>query len=327
MKRSALTGFAAVLFILSIFTSSCSKSNDVNTGPVTEAPDTLSAGWSKVSVTNEVLADVFFQNNSVGYALGKSLYKTTDGGNSWTKLNAKFSYYSNLAVTNDGKIFVAGGTDTIYRSADGGANFTFIKLAYTGIFDVLFIDNNNGYAPYSGGLLQTADGGVTWTPVSPVTGLNFTTSIYRTGSFISNTAAWIADGSNIFKANGNTNTWVKANLSGVPASTPASIYAASASVVYASFSTGQIFKSVDGGANFSQIANYGSNLSGFADLHFIDANNGYLSFGRKLFKTSDGGTTWQAVVSLATANFSEIHFTDATHGWACTSNGNIIKLN
>jgi photosystem II stability/assembly factor-like uncharacterized protein len=66
--------------------------------------------------------------------------------------------------------------------------------------------------------------------------------------------------------------------------------------------------------------------AGFTDIHFLTDQIGYASAGRTLYKTTDGGTNWTKVVSLGEATITEIHFTDATHGWACGSNGVVLTF-
>lgn len=50
--------------------------------------------------------------------------------------------------------------------------------------------------------------------------------------------------------------------------------------------------------------------------------------GPYIFKTTDSGNTWTKVVAVASSTpyLMELHFTDANHGWACGSNGMILKF-
>lgn len=127
-------------------------------------------------------------NSSIGYALvainntGRSdsanLYKTTDGGVSWqlmkrflgTFFNAQGHYNNCLAIhpTNP-SIVLAGGID-IFRSTDGGTNWTNTTNVYNGgsthpdqhvlVFDPN--DHNQVYLGNDGGVYRSTNGGATW---------------------------------------------------------------------------------------------------------------------------------------------------------------------
>jgi photosystem II stability/assembly factor-like uncharacterized protein len=150
--------------------------------------------------------------------------------------------------------------------------------------------------------------------VQPITGLRFNQN-YSSLFFIG-TNGWIIMDSSIFRSNGSINNWSEASFNVQPLSLFTGIYAPSASIIYAVTEAGQVYKSTDAGVNFSLLTVF-SPANAFADIHFVDDNTGYVSYDKKIFKTSDGGITWQTVVTMATKTFIEINFTDANHGWAC----------
>ena len=316
------------------FLYSCSKgdSNPVTPTPAPK-PDTLTAGWSKITFTSPFLSDVVFQNSLVGYVEASgSIYKSMDGGNTWSKLSKTFYGIKNIAVTNDGKLFVVGTVDTVYKSTDGGASFSYVATGKGSLTDIFFSDNNTGYIPFSNGMLLTTDGGITWAPVIPTTGLSIPTIFdYNSIFFFNSSTGWISVSatSAVYKTNGNINSWTKSNIVGIgPFPGILVLFATSPSVVYLGSGAGNIFKSTDGGANFSVITTFAPvSHTAYLDLHFIDANVGYASYTTRIYKTVDGGATWTPVVSLGYEEFVEIHFVDATHGWACTNHGSILKLN
>jgi photosystem II stability/assembly factor-like uncharacterized protein len=312
---------------------SCSKSDSSNNTPVTPTvnPDTLTTGWSKISIAGTSsdirLNDVFFSNASTGYTLGDSTcYKSTNGGVSWSKLTPLINYGTNLAVTNDGKLFIVS-SNTIYRSSDAGVSFSNIANGPGAFSDIFFIDNNNGYTVTSTGLQQSTDAGVTWPLVYPVTGLTISHG-YKTCFFLNSTTGWIGTGIDIYKTNGNINSWTKSSFIGMsPTAASLSIFAISSTVVYAGCSDGNVFKSIDGGTSFSLLASfpaYGD--KNYLDLCFIDANTGYACYSNRIYKTSDGGNTWLKVVALGNSFFVEIHFIDANNGWGCTTKGEILRF-
>ena len=76
-----------VLLILSIpFLVLISCTKDKNESRVaTVASDTLSAGWEKIPINDSGFLDIFFINNT-GFAAGLNIFKSSDGGDSWSKL-------------------------------------------------------------------------------------------------------------------------------------------------------------------------------------------------------------------------------------------------
>ena len=329
MKRNLPQICFAALFLIVLH--SCSKSsNNNNPVPPTVKPDTLATGWTKIPVSVQGAVDVFFNTAATGYSFFDGCYKTTDGGLTWAKLPFAFGNAENMAVTNDGKIFIVGNINTIFRSIDGGANFTTNTISGSGPFtDIFFSDNNNGFTASSTGLYQTTDGGNTWNLVNPSTGLILTPPGYSSSYFISPTTGWITSGNLVFKSNGSINSWTKSNFTGTqPSVSVMSIYAASPTVIFTGCGDGNVFKSIDGGVNFSLVAGFAASAggsSGYLDVHFTSVTNGYASYGNRIYKTTDGGNSWVPVVALGNAVFTEIHFVDANHGWGCTSKGEILR--
>ncbi len=63
----------------------------------------------------------------------------------------------------------------------------------------------------------------------------------------------------------------------------------------------------------------------WTDVAMINGNMSYLSNGNFIWKTSDGGTTWSQILKIK-ANIIEIHFIDDKCGWACTTDGRILRF-
>ncbi len=322
-----------VFFLISIWlcvtVSSCGKGDDNSPAPVPATPaDTLSSGWTKQTITDEQFDDIVMLNNNTGYVTGKSLYKTTNGGSSWTKLTTPFTRATNLALTSDNKVFMVNGTNIFYRSSDGGATYSNSTVASAGAAnDIFFIDNNTGYSFTTSGLVQSNDGGLNWQNLNPITGVTISPFVYNSCWIFSTSSGLLTNGATIYKSNGSLNSWAKSSFTGAtPTGNLMSLYAVSSSVIYAGNNDGKVFASVDGGATFT-FKTALTPISPFLDLHFIDANTGYASCGNRIYKTVDGGSSWTTVVALGSSVIAEIHFTDATHGWACTDKGEILKLN
>jgi len=299
----------AVLFWTVVF-SSCSKSDNPTPKPATPViMDTLGAGWTKVNGAGGF--DIFFANNNIGYTCGGSLHKSVNGGLTWS-FTSLLGNFRNCFVTADNKAFFAIDGSPVIKTLDGGSTFITIP-ALEHVTDFFFLDNNTGFAISTFSVLyQTVDGGVNWTPV-PATGFEVSDA-YASLTFASAAKGWIVSDSGLYRSTTTINTWVPSIINGGAYRNFSSIYSISPTIIFASNSKGEIYKSTDGGINF----NYQITLptANFTDLHFINDQVGYASNGHYLFKTVNGGNTW---IKELTTSFiiCEIHFTDATHGWAC----------
>lgn len=308
---------------------SCSKNNDNTsvTDPV-DPPgllaDTLSGGWTKHTPG---FADIGFVNTLVGYGAGGSgISKTIDGGITWSVVDST-NWCFNVSCSPDGKAFFAGGLTKIISTADGGITFTTSQSGFLGgrITDTYFPDANNGYAVGNTGFYQTIDGGISWNHVTPATGLSFTNpyNSYYSLFFVNNTTGWVASGANIYRTDGSINNWLAATFDQAPSNAFVALSAPGNNIIYTVTASGQVYKSIDGAVNFSLLTTLPGSQE-FPDIHFVDDQTGYATYGKKIFKTSDAGISWQAVVSMGEQEFIEVHFTDAHHGWACTAQSLLI---
>jgi photosystem II stability/assembly factor-like uncharacterized protein len=149
-------------------------------------------------ISNQAL---YFINENVGFVAGNIasnvdiIYKTTDGGSSWSSVQNLAFQNLNCISFADASHGVAGGNKSaILFTTDQGVSWspavvnTTDQLAINGIN---FYDGMNGIAVGSGILLKTTDGGATWNKLAlPVYAQNATltsachdsTSLYAVGN-------------------------------------------------------------------------------------------------------------------------------------------------
>lgn len=267
-----------------------------------------------------------FQNNSLGYiASYDSVYQTTDAGITWNRKAPLV--LRNIAVSQAGTLIGTNmESDSMYRTINGAITFTGFKTNKSPMIDCCFADMTTGYATYPGGMMQTINGGSTWQIISPMTGvIPGPSQFYTIPSFINPSTGWYADRMNVYKMNGNINTWTRAVFNVQPAQSPKIfIMAPSANTVYYATEEGEVFKSTDGGASFVYLTRL--NSRGVLDIDFVNDNIGYISLGTKIFKTVNGGGTWQAIVSLDNRAVYDLEIIDANHIWACGSQGLLLRF-
>ncbi|HSB91068.1 MAG TPA: YCF48-related protein, partial [Anaerolineales bacterium] len=86
---------------------------------------------------------------------------------------------------------------------------------------------------------------------------------------------------------------------------------------------GYLYTTEDGGATWNTYALPAGALASEYDLAFFDADYGLL-LGRTMYRTADGGRTWQLIKTVAwDGDFS---FADSQYGWAIARSGEATAL-
>lgn len=239
-------------------------------------------------------------NNNVDAARGLGVWKSTNGGNTWTQLSAtnNSTYYYNS------KVFPLGNGDTVfvctksglYRSVNGGTSFS--KVLGNGIagatgdlsYDVERAANGTLYASMSGSGSNTGtihksfNGGTTWTSPSTINGINKREIELALADNDTNTIWGLVESSSIIRA------IIKSTNAGL------------------SFDTTLAYPNdADGGIPDTDF----SRGQAWYDLSIVvDPNNSNVCFvgGVDLFKTSNGGNSWQQVAHwYGGFGFQEVH--------------------
>jgi photosystem II stability/assembly factor-like uncharacterized protein len=305
---------------------SCGKKSDSlppDPPPVIVMPDTLSAGWNKVSTgATKTFTDIFFSDNSTGYACGQGgIYKSTNGGISWAILNSTATP-TNIGVANANKACFIDETEKIFLTTDG----TNIQQAAAtqlnpqpAFKDVFFSSNNVCYLSSVQYVWKSVNGGSSFDTL-----YNFKNSI-SDGNFlyfVNDLTGWINRRGNVYKTTDGGVNWTL-QLSGTQRSGGMKFINANTGFVAVDNS---VYKTTDGGITFQNIKSFASNT--YLDLDFVSATTGYVSAANHIYKTTDGGATWTQIVAVGDPQtILEIHFTDANHGWACGTNGLLLRFN
>lgn len=142
------------------------------------------ASW-QASPNPEAISDIFFVNQSIGYASdnGDGVFKTVNSGNTWVDVSPPFQSMvsiNELFFTSVDVGYIVGydwlvqsnpiNIAKIMKTIDGGANWTTVYLSTvddSGINDITFVNANLGFAcGPKGMLLKTTDGGDNWVEVN-----------------------------------------------------------------------------------------------------------------------------------------------------------------
>lgn len=104
---------------------------------------------------------ITFQNNLTGYVLFDNIFKTTDGGYSWTTIIAatpteKLDAY----FLNDNTGWVCGRGGMVYNTINGGITWNEqISNTFDQLNKIQFFNDNTGYIYGNGVILKTINGG------------------------------------------------------------------------------------------------------------------------------------------------------------------------
>ena len=221
------------------------------------------------------------------------LWKTTDGGNSWTMQNTDFLGtlgVSAIAIdpTNTNIIYLGTGDRDggdsqglgVYKSTDGGTTW---NLSSTGLGNrtvgMFIMDPGNSsviVAATNGGIYKTTNAGANWTRTSPTTN-NFRDIRFRPGDF---TTQYATESGDFWRSTDSGNSW-NAITGGLPGSATRLVIGVSpadANTVYALCSGGApfegLYRSTNSGVTWTQQSN-SPNLLGYNSNGGDNASQGW----------------------------------------------------
>jgi photosystem II stability/assembly factor-like uncharacterized protein len=245
-------------------------------------PSSSATSWQQIAGPEggdiQVLA-IDPSNSQVVYAgnNGGGIFKTTDGGATWTAINTGLgpekSYVESLAIDPTNRQIVYAGTDGgIFKTTDGGATWTAINNGLTSTHvSSLAIDHSNSQIVYAGtqgsgdgtggGVFKTTDGGASWTAMN--TGLAST----------------------------------RVSCLAIDPKDSRVVYAGTWDVAITE-TGGDVFKTTDGGATWTAMM-IDTGLANTMISHLAidpkDSRVVYAVDGNTIFKTTNGGASWKAI--------------------------------
>lgn len=214
---------------------------------------------------------------------------TTDRGTTWQESYRQPDDIPLLGVEFETPLlgYACGREGLILKTADGGATWTEqSRGASSRYWDLEFVSPTQGWAAGDSGRVgHTTNGGAAWT----VQQVGQPATLYGI-SFVNATVGWVVG----YVSNG-------------------------------SFS-GMIFKTANGGLNWT-VQKQDSTVI-FYGVEFVDASHGWAAgmdinnYAARIYRTTDGGTTWQQQ-TVPGYGLLDIDFAGPTTGWAC-GYGNIV---
>jgi photosystem II stability/assembly factor-like uncharacterized protein len=268
-----------------------------------------------------------FASVSDPYAYVRGLFKSTDGGASWTPLSNGIggTYVRILLIDSGNPTTIYAGTwdQGVLKSVDGGANWLAMNLGlpsipsihalaadpfdrgilYAGV-NVMRVDDQGpivGYLLTPGGLFKSTNGGAEWSPTNLQDLWITSLAVDPANPAILYAGTW---GSGVQKSPDGGTSWTESGLRWEKGVVHAmAIHPATPSIIYAATDRG-VFHSIDGGISWAD-TNNGLAITSINSLS-IDSTTGETivagTGGRgglmserqsgSIFKSSDNGTSW-----------------------------------
>lgn len=238
-------------------------------------------GWHfQESGTDANLMDVFFINADTGWVAGHGIImNTTDGGENWT--------------------------------VQDSSNMEF--------WSIWFTDKHHGWAVgykesgVHGFIYHTEDGGQNWSMND--------SSQYELNDvfFVSEDTGYAVGGGRshitIYSTTNAGTDWEKRDEYGQQLFT---VHFVNDTVGWAAGAQGYILKTEDGGSSWN--ATYlDIGMYQFLDSYFVNQDTGWVVGGDSIFKTTDGGDTWESLQEMNGYRYYSCYFINSSAGWVGTT--------
>jgi photosystem II stability/assembly factor-like uncharacterized protein len=255
-------------------------------GGAENAPAKFKAIWEPVNYKEDLnLFSVYFVSKEEGWVSGAAgtILHTRNGGNSWT---AELGGDPQAQGAELKRLFFADAThgwaqawNTLFRTTDGES---WQQVGEDVRGDAFFVSDSRGFRVYGGKIYATDDGGRSWQET--------------------------------FACHAKMEVQGLTQEKGCDLWT---LYFPSASVGYVMGDKRITVKTEDGGATWNVLV--GPEEPGdqrVYDAFFLDANTGY-QVRSGLYRTTDGGQTWQGVIARLAQGYPKVKFAGREVGWSC----------
>lgn len=254
--------------------------------------------------------DIFFINPDTGWYAQSDLYRTTDGGDSWSPSGV--SGIRRIFCYDGNHCWGCGYNGAIIFSSDAGNTWAQQNSGVTSeLRAIKFVNPQIGWTGAGGtAILKTTDGGINWfTQATPTLG--------GLDKIVAQDAAniWLFGTLSIANTSDGGGAWV-IDTGRVP-------------IFFLNFDTGwaksadTLLSTYDGGQTWQSLGQPW--VSGY-NTQFLTAELGWTSFTGTVSKTTDGGLSWKTELAVSVYNLLwHMYFSDSVHGWVVGNTGAMIR--
>lgn len=238
------------------------------------------------------------QNTWIAAGGNSSVFRTTDGWQTFSRLNT--SIYTSVRAASAGfnGYFAIHTSPDLWISNNNGLNWS--VGGSSGIEYLSMIDSAYGIGTYGCGVLRTTNGGQNWSTLGSV--CNNNNSMWGI-SFPNKKYGFICGNNSVLAGTSDSGlTWVDmhSNANFTYSGIAYDVFFVDQNTGYVTRGENtagcSIKKTTDGGLTWTDLSSNFQSVAGTMNknmrLYFLDANTGYVTYGAKIFKTVNGGTSW-----------------------------------
>lgn len=232
--------------------------------------------WNSDSITDLTLNSIFFVDNKIGYTVGGEsscggtgctvpgsvVYKTTDSGDNWEKLNIPYEWseLNSVAFINE-NIGFAIGLGLHIKTIDGGQTWNQFEFDYQGLMKkITFTNSQTGFcAGLYGNIFKTTNQGDSW-----IKALNESDGHIYDFCFVDESVGYAGGQKEIVKTIDGGETWT------ILADSPSEIY-------------------------FIHFSDLNTGIA-IGKGHYTGGDWG--TWTKAMYTTNDGGKTWEMVDNI-----------------------------
>jgi photosystem II stability/assembly factor-like uncharacterized protein len=279
----------------------------------------------------QTLQTIKFYDNNTGYTVSSlyngsllNIYKTTNGGVSWTAQNSGYTSmrFMSIYIFHPDTVLISGNNGIIVKTTNGGSAWVTIP---TGVADQLwsleFTSRTTGYCVGSSGrILKTTDGGSSWF------GLNSgVQNQFYWLKFLNDSLGYLCGSSILLRTTNRGESWENMNFPSIPPFDQLrKIVFTDPATAYVIADIGRIRKTTDAGLNWTML-NTGT-TEAIMGIDFVSPSTAYAcGYNGVIIRTTDAGATWAPQASGLTEILTAVEFTSSDTGYISTWTGKVLK--